>query len=187
MKIILLSSIVLGLSITAAFAQPRTVEKGDKNQEVKAENKTPAAPNSFTAKYEGGMFGFDKSETGTLKFDDANERIVFFNKTQKEQFAVPYAAMLMIYPQSRSVRSTTGTVVSHIPLPGAGLAGLMRSKKSYLVVNFSDPEVDVKGVVSFKLENKELLGRVINTLGEKAKLTPRGGAFYRVKAAKTDL
>jgi hypothetical protein len=185
-KVILLSSIVLCLS-ALSFAQPRTIGKVEKKQEAKVENKTPA-PNSFTAKYEGGMFGFDKSETGTLKFDDANERIVFFDKAQKEQFAVPYAAMLMVYPQSKSVRSTTGTVVSAIPLPGAGLAGLMRSKKNYLVVNFSDPEVDVKGVVSFKLENKYLLGRVINTLGEKAKLTPRGGAFYRVKpVTKTDL
>jgi hypothetical protein len=178
-KIILLASIVLCFS-AVSFAQPRTIEKVEKKREAKDENKAPA-PNSFTAKYEGGMFGFDKSETGTLRFDDANERIVFFNKAQKEQFAVPYTAMLMVYPQSRSMRSTAGTVVSAIPLPGAGLAGLIRSKKSYLVVNFSDPEVDVKGIVSFKLENKDLLGRVINTLGEKAKLTPRGGAFYRVK------
>ncbi len=185
-KIILLSTIILCLA-TVTFAQSRPVEKAEKRQEIKAENKTPA-PNSFTAKYEGGMFGFDKSETGTLKFDDSNERIIFFDKAQKEQFAVPYSAMLMVYPQSKSVRSTTGTVVSHIPLPGAGLAGLIRSKKSYLVVHFSDPEVDVKGVVSFKLENKDLLGRVINTLGEKAKLTPRGGAFYRTKpVAKSDL
>ena len=185
-KIILLSTFVLCFS-AINFAQPPPAEKTEKKQETKRESKMPA-PNSFTAKYEGGMFGFDKSETGTLKFDDANKRIVFFDKAQKEQFAVPYAAMLMVYPQSKSVRSTTGTVVSAIPLPGAGLAGLMRSKKNYLVVNFSDPEVDVKGVVSFKLENKDLLGRVINTLGEKAKLTPRGGAFYRVKpAAKTDL
>lgn len=169
----------------AGYAQPRPVEKTEKKQETKAENKTPA-PESFTAKYEGGMFGFDKSETGTLKFDDENERIVFFDKTQKEKFAVPYAAMLAVYPQSKSVRSTTGTVVSAIPLPGAGLASLMRSKKSYLVINFSDPEVEVKGIASFKLENKDLLARVINTIGEKAKLTPRGGAFYRVKTVVKD-
>ncbi len=164
------------------FAQPRTAEQSEKKQEAKAENKTPA-PNSFAAKYEGGMFGFDKSETGTLKFDDPNERIVFFDKAQKERFSVPYSTMLMVYPQSKSMRSTTGTVVSQIPLPGAGLASLMRSKKSYLVVHFSDPQVDVRGIVNFKLENKDLLKRVVNTLGEKAKLSPRGGAFYRVKTA----
>jgi len=163
-----------------AFAQPRPVEKGEKKQQVKAENKTPA-PNSFAAKYEGGMFGFDKSETGTLKFDDPNERIVFFDKAQKERFSVPYAAMMMVYPQSRSVRSTGGTVVSHIPLPGAGLASLIRSKKNYLIVQFSDPELDAKGIVNFKLENRDLLERVVNTMGEKAKLIQRGGAFYRVK------
>jgi hypothetical protein len=91
--------------------------------------------------------------------------------------------MLMVYPQSKSVRSTTSTVVSHIPLPGAGLAGLIRSKKSYLVVQFNDPELDVRGIVNFKLENKDLLERVVSTLGEKAKLTQRGGAFYRVKTS----
>jgi hypothetical protein len=180
-KLIFLSSIILCFS-AITFAQPRPVEKSEKKQEAKAENKTPA-PNSFAAKYEGGMFGFDKSETGTLKFDDPNERIVFFDKAQKERFSVPYAAMLMVYPQSKSVRSTTSTVVSHIPLPGAGLAGLIRSKKSYLVVQFNDPELDARGIVNFKLENKDLLERVVSTLGEKAKLTQRGGAFYRVKTS----
>jgi hypothetical protein len=184
-KIIFLCLALLTFSI-AAFAQPRPIEK---KAELKTEQnnvpRTPA-PSSFTAKYEGGMYGFSKKETGTLKFDDMNERIVFYGKNQKEMFAIPYKSMLVIYPQSRSVRSTTGTVVSAIPLPGAGLAGLLRSKRRYLVVNYDDPDVDAKGLVNFKLENKDLLESVIQTLGAKAELTRRGDAFYRPKKLPKD-
>jgi len=164
------------------FAQSRPAEKKQdiKNEQQKSVARTPA-PNSFQAKYEGGMFGFSKSEEGSLKFEDANERIVFYGKDQKEKFSIPYKSMLVVLPQSRSVRSTTGRVVSAIPLPGAGLAGLMRSKRRYLVIQFNDPSVDVRGTVNFKLANKELLGSVIQTLGEKANMTQRGDAYYRPK------
>jgi hypothetical protein len=173
---------VFGLFVCAATvaAQVRQMEKSSAKTETQTSPKTPA-PNSFTAKYEGGIFGFDKKETGTLKFDDINERIVFLGKDQKEKFSIPYKSMLVVYPQSKSVRSTTGTVISAIPLPGAGLAGLMRAKKRYLVINYDDPDVDAKGIANFKLENKELLASVIDTLGKKAEMSPRGDAFYRPK------
>lgn len=176
----LLFSLILSLFVGVSFAtaQPRPVEK------TNTVAKTPA-PASFQAKYEGGMFGFADKETGTLKFDDANERLVFLNKEGKEQFAMPYETLLLIYPQSQSVRSTAGTVVSAIPLPGAGLASLIREKRRYLIVHFNDTDVDAKGIVNFKLDNKELLDSVIQTLGEKAKLTQRGDAFYRPKKAPT--
>ncbi|HLM59975.1 MAG TPA: hypothetical protein VK308_04175 [Pyrinomonadaceae bacterium] len=174
----LLFSLILSLFACASFAsaQPRQIE----NTSTKSAVKT-AAPVSFAAKYEGGMFGFADKETGTLKLDDANERLVFFSKEGKELFAMPYETLSLIYPQSQSVRSTTGTVVSAIPLPGAGLAGLIREKRRYLVVHFNDTEVDARGIVNFKLNNKELLDSLIQTLGEKAKLTQRGDAFYRPK------
>ena len=174
----LLFTLILSLFTCLSFvsAQPRPAEKTDTKSAVKT-----AAPTSFAAKYEGGMFGFTEKITGTLKFDDANERLVFFSKEGKEQFAMPYETLLLIHPQSRSVRSTTGTVVSAIPLPGAGLAGLIRAKRRYLIVHFNDPEVEARGVVNFKLDNKDLLESVIQTLGEKAKLTQRGDAFYRPK------
>lgn len=177
----LLFTFALGLfaSVPAVFAQPRPIEK----TETKSAVKPAAAPASFEAKYEGGMFGFSDKEIGTLKFDDINERIVFYNKEQKEQFAVPYASMLVVYPQSKSVTTTTGNVVKYIPLPGAALAGFIKEKRRYLVINYDDPDVDAKGVVSFKLENKELLDSVINALGEKAELSLRGDAFYRPKSA----
>ncbi len=76
-------------------------------------------------------------------------------------------------------------MISHIPLPGAGLAGLMKEKKRYLVVQFNDEDADVKGVVNFKLDDKALLESVIQTLGTKAKLTQRGDAFYRPRTPRT--
>ncbi len=183
-KILLYMCAALFAFSANAYAQPRPVDK----------NTTPntvvlaPAPASFAAKYEGGLFGFSEKQSGTLKFDDPNERLVFYGKDGKEKFSIPYKAMLVVSPQSRSVQSTAGSVVSHIPLPGAGLAGLIRSKRRYLLVNFSDQDADVKGLANFKLDNKELLASVLQTLGQKAKLVQRGDAFYRPRgAATTDL
>ena len=177
-KTIFLSLALFTFSI-AAFAQPRPVEKKtEKKTEQKTVARTPA-PSSFAAKYEGGMFGFEDKQEGTLKFDDANERFVFFGKDQKEKFSIPYEAMVLVYTGTKSVRSGAGTAVSVIPLPGAGLAGLFREKRRYLVINFSDPNVEARGVANFKLENTQVREAVVHALGEKAKLTQRGDGYYR--------
>jgi hypothetical protein len=177
-KILIMLAISLFACALTISAQPRPVE-----------TKTPApapvkpAPERFTAKYEGGMYGYGQKEEGTLKFDDENLRIVFFGKDQKEKFAIPYDAMLIIYPQSQSVRSTTGNVIRNLPLPGAMLGGLIREKRRYLVVHFQDMDVDVRGVVNFKVEDKELLDSVLAALAEKAELKQRGDAYYRPRKA----
>lgn len=158
----------------AAFAQPKMVDK--------KYEKSPAviAPVSFEAKYEGGMFGFSRKEEGTLKFDDANFRLVFFSKENKERFAIPYKSIIVIYPNSESVQSTGGKVVQHVPLPGAGIAGMfMKDKKRYMVVNFDDPDVNAKGLINFKIGSREMLEKVIDTLGNKAEMQQRGDAYYR--------
>lgn len=153
----------------------------------KAPVKAAPAPVTFEARYEGGMFGFSRREKGSLKFDDINKRIVFVDKEQKERFSFAYDALQVISPNSRSVTSTTGNVISHIPLPGAGLAGLIKEKRQYLVIQFSDPDIDVRGTVSFKLEDRELLDSVIQTLGEKAKMKQRGDAYYRPRPGTTEI
>ncbi len=169
------------LSLSAiGWAQPRPIEKS-------ANPNTKPAPSSFAAKYEGGLFGFTEKTEGTLKFDDANNRLVFYGKTQKEMFSIAFDSLNVIYPNSDSVTSTTGNVVSHIPLPGAGLASLIKEKRRYLVLQFDDADADVKGLVNFKLENKELLDSVIQTLGTKAKLTQRGDAYYRPRTPKSSI
>lgn len=167
---------VVFLTATASFAQPRPVDK----PLSPAPTRSPA-PASFEAKYEGGMFGYSSKETGTLKFDDMNLRLVFYGADKKEKFSIPYDAFVVVYPQSKSVTSTTGNVVKYIPLPGAGLGGFIKEKRQYLVAQFKDPDADVQGLVNFKMDNKELLDSVLQTLGDKANLQQRGDAYYKPK------
>ncbi len=171
-----LSLFVFALGVFAQ--QPRVAEKPAAD-EPDAPKPAPA-PAAFEAKYEGGMFGYSKKEQGMLKFDDLNQRLVFFGKNQKEMLSIPYKSMLVIAPQSQSVQSTTGKVVGAVPLYGIGLlGGFIKEKRRYLVINFDDPDVDAKGLVNFKLEDKALLDSVLYTLGEKAKMKARGDAYYR--------
>lgn len=153
----------------------------------KAPVKAAPAPMTFEARYEGGMFGFSRREKGSLKFDDINKRIVFIDKDQKERFSLAYEALQVVTPNSRSVTSTTGNVIRHIPLPGAGLAGLIKEKRQYLVIQFSDPDFEVSGTVSFKLDSRELVDSVIQTLGEKAKMKQRGDAYYRPRPGSNEI
>lgn len=183
MKKILLS-IVLGLFAGASFAaaQPRIVEK---KPDVKPE---PAAlaQVSYKARYEGGMFGFSEKETGTMKFDGNNYRLIFFGKDGKELFGIPYTAIQVIYPQSKSVQSTGGKVMERVPLPGAGIAGVfMKNKTRYMILNFDDQDVDARGTINFKFDDQETLNSAIQTLGVKAEMQQRGDAYYRKKAAAT--
>jgi hypothetical protein len=176
---IYLPIIVLVLCAGAIGAQPRPAEVPSKPIAALPAN---PAPMLVDAKYEGGMFGFTRKEEGTLKFDDDNERLVFVGKDQIEKFHIPYKSVLVVYPQSKSVTSTTGHVVRNIPLPGSVLGGLIKEKRRYLVVHFEDPDVEAaRGLVNFKLDNKVLLDSVIQSLAGKAKLTPRGDAYYRAK------
>ncbi len=180
-KILYIFALSLSFLAIAVSAQPRPVDKN-------ADDKVIApAPASFEAKYEGGMLGYSKKEKGTLKFDDVNERIVFYGKDNKEVFAIAYESIYSLSPQSQSVRSTTGTVVGAIPVPGASLAGMfIKEKRRYLIIQYSDADVDLNGVTSFKIENKDLLDSVIKTLGEKAELRKRGDAYFRSRSMPDD-
>lgn len=156
-----------------AGAQPRPMEKT---------NTVPAnAPTSYETRYEGGIFGASGKEKGTLKFDDANERVVFYKEDQKEMFSIPYGSLVVIYPDSKDSVPQSGKVISHLPLPGAGLAGLMNKSTKYANLTFDDPDVDAKGTASFRFDNKDQLLAFINTLGAKAKMKQRGDAYYRPK------
>jgi hypothetical protein len=173
MKTILISVLAVLFLSAALAAQPRPMDRPSQNA------KKAPAPESFAAKYEGGMYGYSEKHEGELKFDDVNARLVFFGEDRKELFTIPYSSLLVIYPQSKSVTSTAGNVVSHIPLPGAGLAGFIKQKRRYLILQIDDPDVDIRGAINFKLENKELLDSVLETLAAKAGLRQRGDAYYR--------
>lgn len=180
-KMLLVFALSLFAGVSFAAAQPRIVEK-------KPETPQPAtlAQVAFKARYEGGMFGFSEKETGTLKFDGNNLRLVFFGKDNQELFGIPYNAIQVIYPQSKSVQSTGGKVMQQLPLPGAGIAGVfMKNKTRYMIVNFDDPEVSAKGTVNFKFDSQEMLNSAIQTLGNKAEMQQRGDAFYRPKKTPT--
>jgi hypothetical protein len=164
-----------------AAAQPRPAGKSHQ----------PAAPavtqKVFEVKYQGGAFGFNDKQEGTLRIDEPNQRIVFFGKDQKELFGIPFRSLTIVAPQKTVGTPTSGRVVSMIPLPGAGLASLVREKKRYLVLYYNDPDVDANGVVSFKVENKAALEAAIQAVGESARLTKRGDTYYRPRDAKSDI
>lgn len=178
-KITFFLALCLFALASVAAAQPRPIEKTKPAP-------TPArpAPASLAAKYEGGMFGFSKREEGTLKFEDENERLVFFGKDGKEKFGVPYKAMLIVSPQSQSVQSTAGKVVGAVLSNIVG--GFIKEKRRYLVINFDDPDVEAKGVVNFRIDDRELLDSVVAALGTKAELKQRGDAYIRPKIVKDD-
>ena len=176
-KLLFSLGFVLFVCASAVSAQPRIIEKkSEQAPTVTLSNVT------YKARYEGGMFGFSEKQTGMMKFDGTNMRLVFFGKDGKELFGIPYEAIQIVYPQSKSVQSTGGKVMERLPLPGAGIAGVfMKNKTRYMVVNFDDREVDAKGAVNFKFDSGELLQNAIQTLGGKAEMQQRGDAYYRLK------
>ena len=178
-KVLFFLALSLFACVSFVSAQPRPVEK----PVVRTETPVKPAPESFMAKYEGGMYGFNRKEEGTLKFDDDNYRLVFYGKDQKEKFAVPYRSMLIVTPQSESVQSTTGKIVSIIPY-GNLVGGFIKEKRRYLVIHYDDPDVDAKGLVNFKIEDQALLDSVIAALGYKAELKQRGEGYIRPKVVK---
>jgi len=168
-----------------AFAQrPRTSE--DTTGARVTGPKPPPAPQTFKAKYEGGVFAYNTKQTGTLSFDDVNKRLVFRTKQQQEYLSIPYAAVSGAFADTRSRRPTGATVVGSLPLPyGANIPALFFKKKyRYLTLQFSDPDSRAVGLTSFKLESKELLNSVLHTLAGKAELEPRGDGFIRRKPMK---
>lgn len=172
-KTFILCAVILAFA-AISYAQPRMIEN------VKKPTPAALAAQSFKAKYDGGMFGYNTKEEGTIKFDDANLQIIFFGKNNKELFTISYDAMNLIYPNSQSVQSTGGKVMQNVPLPGAGIAGMfMKEKRRYMVINFDDVMMKSKGTVNFKFENRELLEQAIQVIGFKAELKQRGDSFYR--------
>lgn len=178
-KAILLTAILLSFAFTASAQGVREVPKTAGTTADGQSPKPSPAPKSFEAQYQGGLFGFAEKLKGTLNFDDANSRLVFRNKENKEVFALPYKSLTLVQGSSSSYTPTGASIASAIPVPGAGLLGLLKSKHRYLAVQYSDPDSDAAGGTSFKVENKELLQSIIYTLGEKAELKQRGDAFYR--------
>lgn len=166
---------LLALSVNAQVRPADTADAEDDKEEPKAE-----ILESFEVKYTGGIFGFSKSEHGTVAFDDINERLIFKGEDGKERFSVPYESIKVVYPSQKKVQSGAGRAVGAAPIPGAGIAGMfMKKKKNYLVIRFEDTEVDAEGTINFLVDTADLLRNSIYTIGEKAEMKPRGDAYIR--------
>ena len=179
--------ILIGAMAVSVYAQrPRTIDPdNDKTDSTSATQSPtpPPAPQTFKAKYEGGIIGYTRKQDGTLSFDDTNRRLLFRNKENKEVFSLPYAALLAAYPDTQSRRPTAATVIGSVPVPyGLNIpAWFVRKKYRYLTLNYQDPDTNASGITSFKVENKELLASVLHTLAGKSGLTQRGDGYVRKK------
>ena len=149
----------------------------------------PPAPQTVKAKYEGGIFGYNKRQDGTLTFDDTNQRLVFRNKQGQEYLFIPYDGVMSAFADTQSRRPAAATVVSSIPAPYLlNLpAAFIRKKYQYLTLQFADPDTHVAGITSFKLANKQLTESVVNTLAQRAGLVARGAIFVRRRQEPTEV
>lgn len=172
---IIFSLLFIGALLTGALAQrPRTAEP-----EPAKPNAPAPAPKTVKAKYEGGVFGYNKTMEGTLTFDDANNRLLFKDKKPPKEIHLPYESITSAFADTQKRRPAAATVASHIPLIYALPAHFIKTKVRYLTVQYSDPDSNVSGITSFKLENKEMLESVLTTLAQKAGMTLRGDVYVK--------
>ncbi|HKG46576.1 MAG TPA: hypothetical protein VKB02_07615 [Pyrinomonadaceae bacterium] len=171
--------LLLAALLTGALAQrPRSMDPQP------AAAQTPAvkpAPPTVKAKYEGGVFGFTKTMEGTLTFDDVNNRLLFKDKKPPKEISIPYEAITSAFADTQKRRPTAATVASHIPVIYALPAHFIKTKVRYLTLQYSDPDSNVTGITSFKLQNKEMLQSVLATLAQKANMQVRGDIFVKKK------
>ncbi len=176
--------LLIGALAAGVYGQrPRTAAQ-DPDSSTTRMPAPPAAPQTFKARYEGGIVGYMKKQDGTLTFDDTNSRLLFRNKRNREVLFIPYKAVMAAYPDTQSRRPTAATVIGSIPAPyGLNIpAWFVRKKYRYLTLNFEDPDTNVAGLTSFKVQNKHILESVLYTLANKAELTARGDGYIRKKA-----
>jgi hypothetical protein len=185
-RIIALGLLAGSLSSVALAQRPRSVSS-DPSKPGATGMPTPApAPETVKAKYEGGVFGYDKKLDGTLSFDDGNKRLVF-RKDQKEVLFIPYDAVTSAFADTKSRRPKAASIVGSVPLLYTLPAQFIKHKVQYLTLQYSDPDTRVSGVTSFKLENKDVLASVLNTLAGKASLTPRGEVYVKRKQQEDEV
>ena len=180
---IIFALLLLGALLTGAFAQrPRSAESEPQ--------KTPAAkpaPKTVKAKYEGGVFGYRKTMDGTLTFDDDNNRLIFKDKKPPKEISIPYDSITSAFADSHKIRPAAATVASNVPTIYSLPARFIKTKVRYLTLQYDDPDSHVSGITSFKLENKEMLESVLQTLAQKANMTLRGDVYVKKRDVSTKL
>lgn len=171
----IISLLLLGVFLTGAFAQrPRSME----NEQAKTPAPAPA-PKSVKAKYEGGVFGYNKTMEGTLTFDDENKRLIFKDKKPPKELHIPYDAITSAFADTQKRRPAAATVASQIPVIFTLPAHFIKTKVRYLTLQYFDPDSKVNGITSFRLENKDVLESVLVSLANKTGMTPRGDIYVK--------
>lgn len=180
-NVLALAAVLVLAAASTASAQRQGTVQPQPSPAQRTAPKPPPAPSSVKVKYEGGMIGYKKQE-GTINFDDANHRLVFRDKQGRENFALAYDALVMIWPDTKSNTSTTGRVLASTVPYGLGLPGLlMKNKSRYMTVRYQDPDTGTEGMTSFKISDKSMLASVLDTLADKSGLVQRGDAYIRRK------
>jgi len=178
MKFIGLVLLTVVMAAAVCAQRPRQIDTSTPTDATKA---APApAPQTMKAKYEGGIFGYNKTMEGTLSFDDTNQRLLF-RKDQKELFFIPYNAVTSAFADTQKRQPKAATILSSVPLIYALPAHFIKTKVRYLTLQYSDPDTRVAGMTSFRLDNKALVESVVFTLANKAGLVPRGEIYVRKK------
>src|SRR5205814_8957447 len=173
---------ILLLIAAVAFGQrPRTSPSQDSPDNSTNMPTPPPAPATVKAKYEGGVFGYNKKMDGTVNFDDQSGRFVFRDSKGKEILFVPYKSISGAYGDTHKVQPAAATVAGAVPSLYALPAHFIKTKVRYLTIQYSDPDSNGAGVTSFRLDNKELSDSVLFTLARKAGLDRRGEVFVRKK------
>ena len=171
-----LTLLLVGLMFSGVIAQrPRTMEP-EPQQQAPA---PPPAPKTVKAKYEGGVFGYNKTMEGTLTFDDENERLLFKDKKPPKEIHIPYNAITSAFADTQKRRPAAASVASAVPVIFTLPARFIKTKVRYLTLQYSDPDTKVTGITSFRLENKELLESVLASLAQKAEMTKRGDIYVK--------
>lgn len=167
--------ILMFVAASAVVAQrPRATEQTPENKP-----KPAPAPNSIKAKYEGGVFGYNKTMEGMLTFDDANRRLLFKDRKTPKEIHIPYDAIASAFADTQKRRPAAATVISHIPVIYALPAHFIKKKVRYLTVQYNDQDTKLNGITSFRLQNKEVLASVLAALAEKTGMTQRGDIYVK--------
>lgn len=174
--LVLLLLLTTRTAVNANAQRPRAVDPGATQPTAP---KVAPAPQTVKAKYEGGVFGHNKTMEGTLTFDDNGDRLVFKNKEQKEVLFIPYTAITSAFADTQKRQPAAATVASNVPLIYALPAHFIKTKVRYLTLNFNDPDTHVSGITSFRMENKEILASVLQTLAEKSGMVARGDVYIK--------
>ena len=173
--------LLLGVLLTGAYAQrPRSMDPQPAAKPAPTVKPAPA-PKTVNAKYEGGVFGYNKTMEGTLTFDDANNRLIFKDKKPPKEISIPYEAITSAFADSKKVQPAAATVAQNVPSIYSLPARFIKHKVRYLTLQYSDPDSKISGITSFKISDKDLLESVLVTLAEKANMTLRGDIYVKKK------